>query len=132
MATPAVELREMNDEALGTAKTVASETSSSFLPTNHEQEIGEKSPNHENEPTTGDATEESTEKPKRGVALWSIIVALCVTSVLSSLEGTIVSTALPTIVSRLGGQEVYILAVNPYFLTRQVNKLDFQAENYLT
>lgn len=119
MATPAVELREMNDEASGVGNTAAPEPSSSLPPSKVEQNMDEEKPaNQETEPTTGDATEESTEKPKRGVAFWSIIIALCVTSVLSSLEGTIVSTALPTIVAKLGGQEVYIWAVNSYFLTR--------------
>jgi hypothetical protein len=56
--------------------------------------------------------------PKRGFGFWLIMLALAVTSILSALEGTIVSTALPTIVDHLGGAELFIWTVNGYFLTR--------------
>jgi hypothetical protein len=56
--------------------------------------------------------------PKRGFRFWMIMLALAVTSILSALEGTIVSTALPTIVGHLGGAELFIWTVNGYFLTR--------------
>lgn len=59
-----------------------------------------------------------TSPPKRGFRFWMIMLALAVTSILSALEGTIVSTALPTIVSHLGGAELFIWTVNGYFLAR--------------
>lgn len=56
--------------------------------------------------------------PKRGFRFWCIMMALASTSILSALEGTIVSTALPTIVGHLRGAELFIWTVNGYFLTR--------------
>jgi hypothetical protein len=57
----------------------------------------------------GITTEDGQEgNSKRGFRFWCIMVALASTSVLSALEGTIVSTALPTIVDHLGGAELYI------------------------
>jgi hypothetical protein len=47
---------------------------------------------------------------------WAILVALAFTGLLSALEGTITSTALPSIVEDLGGGDLYIWAVNGYFL----------------
>ena len=68
-----------------------------------------------NEDTVEDGGRSS---PKRGFRFWMIMLALAVTSILSALEGTIVSTALPTIVEHLGGAELFIWTVNGYFLTR--------------
>ena len=59
-------------------------------------------------------------KPHRGARFWAIITSLAVTSILSALEGTIVSTALPTVVQALGGGELYLWVVNGYFLPRYV------------
>ena len=53
-----------------------------------------------------------------GARFWAIIFALCVSAVCSSLEGTIVSTALPSIVRDLGGGDKFLWAANAYFLTR--------------
>lgn len=53
-----------------------------------------------------------------GARFWAIIFALCVSAICSSLEGTIVSTALPSIVRDLGGGEKFLWAANAYFLTR--------------
>lgn len=58
------------------------------------------------------------EKPKWGVGFWLILFSLSITALLSALEGTIVSTALPSIVDSLGGTELYTWTVNGYFLTR--------------
>ncbi|KEF51599.1 uncharacterized protein A1O9_12234 [Exophiala aquamarina CBS 119918] len=46
-----------------------------------------------------------------------ILVALSFTSLLTSLEATITSTALPSIVADLGGGDLYVWAANGYFLT---------------
>ncbi|KAH8689832.1 major facilitator superfamily protein [Talaromyces proteolyticus] len=65
-------------------------------------------------------TEISTEKgqtQKKGVRFWAIIVAICVAGLLTALEATITSTALPTIISDLGGADKYVWVVNGYFLT---------------
>jgi hypothetical protein len=55
---------------------------------------------------------------QRGPRFWGIMVALSVTAILSALEGTVVSTALPTIIRDLGGGELYLWAPNGYFLPK--------------
>jgi hypothetical protein len=57
-------------------------------------------------------------KPKRGLRFWCIMIALVSSGLLSTLEGTIISTALPTIIRDLGGGDLYTWAINAYFLTR--------------
>jgi hypothetical protein len=49
---------------------------------------------------------------------WAIMFGLNMISILSALEATILSTALPTIVDKLEGDGLYIWAVNAYFLAR--------------
>jgi hypothetical protein len=44
--------------------------------------------------------------------------ALSVTAILSALEGTVVSTALPTIIRGLVSGELYLWAPNGYFLPK--------------
>ncbi|KAL9121436.1 MAG: hypothetical protein Q9187_002006 [Circinaria calcarea] len=63
------------------------------------------------ENTTGEGN------PGNGWRYWAVIIALCVTGLLSAMEGTVVPTALPTIVHDLGGGELYVWVVNAYFLT---------------
>ncbi|PYI32191.1 MFS general substrate transporter [Aspergillus indologenus CBS 114.80] len=48
---------------------------------------------------------------------WLVFVALCVTSLLAALEGTVTSTALPTIVADLNIGDDYPWVSNAYFLT---------------
>lgn len=55
--------------------------------------------------------------PKKSLAFWAIICALCAAGLLTSLEATITSTALPTIIEALGGADLYIWVVNIFFLT---------------
>ncbi|TVY17886.1 Efflux pump FUS6 [Lachnellula arida] len=83
----------------------------------HASPIIEKSTSHT--VAGGDGESEGT-PTKRGLRFWLIILALAATGLLSTLEGTIISTALPTIVRDIGGGELYTWAVNGYFLTRQV------------
>lgn len=73
------------------------------------------------EPTEQLKVEEQEEPPtktKYGPRIWAIMVALCVTNLLVALEGTVISTALPTIVEDLGGGEAYVWASTGYFLTK--------------
>ena len=53
---------------------------------------------------------------KKGWRFAMIIIALSVTGLLTSLENTITSTALPTIVEDLKGDNLYIWVVNAYTL----------------
>ncbi len=57
--------------------------------------------------------------PSRTMALNkpAIIVALILATALSALDGTVVATALPTIVGVLGGLPLYSLVVSAYLLT---------------
>ncbi|EXJ70351.1 uncharacterized protein A1O5_06419 [Cladophialophora psammophila CBS 110553] len=63
------------------------------------------------------STEPAATKLKKGPRFWMILVALSFTSLLNALEATITSTALPSIIADLGGGDLYIWAVNGYFLT---------------
>lgn len=60
---------------------------------------------------------DSSTKQRYGFRVWATIVALSFTQLLTALEGTVVSTALPTIVADLGGSSDYIWVSSGYFLT---------------
>ncbi|KAF2468729.1 MFS general substrate transporter [Lindgomyces ingoldianus] len=70
--------------------------------------------------TTAEGEKQDPPTFKRNLRFWSIIFALCTTAILSALEGTVVSTALPTIIQHLGGGSLYLWAVNGYFLASTV------------
>ncbi|KAK3996230.1 MFS general substrate transporter-like protein [Cladorrhinum sp. PSN332] len=53
---------------------------------------------------------------KRGLRFWTIIVAVGFTGLLTALEATITSTALPTIIADLQGGDAFVWAVNGYLL----------------
>ncbi|WEW56053.1 hypothetical protein PRK78_001488 [Emydomyces testavorans] len=59
---------------------------------------------------------EKTAMMDKGLRFWAIMLALAVDGLLTALEATITSTALPTIIGALGGADQYIWAVNVYFL----------------
>jgi len=61
-------------------------------------------------------TKPTTTESRKGLRFWMIVVALSFTSLLTALEATITSTALPSIIADLGGGDLYIWAVNGYFL----------------
>ncbi|MCJ1405530.1 hypothetical protein MMC11_008758 [Xylographa trunciseda] len=54
---------------------------------------------------------------KKSLAFFAIIMAISFTGLLTALDATITSTALPTIINQLGGADLYIWVVNVYFLT---------------
>lgn len=60
---------------------------------------------------------ESSNKQRYGFRVWATIVALSFTQLLTALEGTVVSTALPTIVDDLDGSSDYVWVSSGYFLT---------------
>ncbi|KAK8065229.1 hypothetical protein PG997_011976 [Apiospora hydei] len=61
----------------------------------------------------------SSPPPKPGYSwrFWVIFLALAITSLLVSVESTVVSTALPSIAGHLDAGENYVWFVNAYFLT---------------
>lgn len=82
-------------------------------------------PSTRSEHTATDATVEHHEDdnpPSQGVKrdwrFWAIFVALATVVFLSSLEGSIVSTALPAITRAINAGENYVWIVNVYLLTR--------------
>ena len=56
----------------------------------------------------------------RGWQFYMVFTALSVTGLLSSVEATIISTALPTIVQKLNMGSTYAWVANAYFLTSSV------------
>jgi hypothetical protein len=77
------------------------------------------------DPTTrdsvGDTRLSTTEADTaKGWRFWLIFACLALTAFLSALEGSIVSTALPSIARALKSSEDYIWVVNVYYLTRYV------------
>lgn len=61
------------------------------------------------------ATEEKTNKDWK---FWCIFFSLVLTAFLSALEGSVVSTALPSIARALEASENYIWVVNVYYLAK--------------
>ncbi|KAI0856744.1 MFS general substrate transporter [Xylaria cubensis] len=56
-------------------------------------------------------------KAEKGWQFWAVFVCLVLTAFVSALEGSIVSTALPSIARALGSSQDYIWVVNVYYLT---------------
>ena len=69
----------------------------------------------------GEVTNGKTEL-NYGWRYWAVITALSVTALLPAMEGTVVSTALPSIIQDLHGGELYVWVVNSYFLTRYMSR----------
>jgi len=55
---------------------------------------------------------------KKSFGFYPITMALALSSLLTSLEATITSTALPTIIASLGGAGLYVWIANGYYLTQ--------------
>jgi len=51
---------------------------------------------------------------KRDWRFWALLASLSIAGLLTALEGTITSTALPSIVNDLGGGHLYVWVVNGY------------------
>ncbi|RYP12299.1 hypothetical protein DL765_007410 [Monosporascus sp. GIB2] len=54
--------------------------------------------------------------PKCSFRFWAIMGSLAMTGLLSAIEGTIITSALPTITQALGGRSFYIWVPSSYFL----------------
>lgn len=61
-----------------------------------------------------------TTQPHYGMRFYLILFALSMTNILVAFEGTVVSTALPTIVRELGGGSSYVWVSSGYFLASTV------------
>lgn len=62
-------------------------------------------------------TEKSPPQFKKGPRFFAILFVLALASLLTSLEATVTSTVMPSIVADLVGGEDYIWISNAYFLT---------------
>ncbi|GLA93265.1 hypothetical protein AtubIFM61612_010459 [Aspergillus tubingensis] len=74
--------------------------------------IAEKQNHREHDEAPQLATE------KKSFRFFAIIAALALSGLLTSLEATITSTALPTITADLGGANLYVWVVNGFYLTQ--------------
>ncbi|AEO57195.1 MFS general substrate transporter-like protein [Thermothelomyces thermophilus ATCC 42464] len=84
------------------------------------ESAGTKELRSENEIATAPAEELSDSPPKQpfrpSVRVWTILIAVGFAGLLTALEATITSTALPSIVNDLEGGDAYVWAVNGYLL----------------
>lgn len=70
------------------------------------------SPETSETPQTPDTTHVAP--VKRDWRFWALLVSISLAGLLTALEATITSTALPSIVNDLGGGHLYIWVVNGY------------------
>ncbi|KAM7193989.1 putative MFS-type transporter YusP [Rhypophila sp. PSN 637] len=61
--------------------------------------------------------DEQQPQPGKGLQFWGIIVSMQLISMLSALDTSVVSTALPSILDDLGKSEGWVWIANAYFLT---------------
>jgi len=59
------------------------------------------------------------------LSFWLAFLGLCCTGLVSALDGSIVATALPSIIDALQGGDDYVWVVNVYFLTRYIIQILF-------
>lgn len=65
-------------------------------------------------------TANATTSANHSLRFWSIVASLGFTALCSSIEGTIITSALPTITADLGGGSSFIWVPNGYFLATMV------------
>ncbi|KAJ5116063.1 hypothetical protein N7456_000411 [Penicillium angulare] len=64
------------------------------------------------------ATPDEQKKKGYGWRFWAIFPGLCIGGLLSALDTTILSTVLPTISKELNSEEMYVWAINGYFVSQ--------------
>lgn len=84
-------------------------------PNRHEESDLVEDSSH-TEATKDTLTEETPNTSKKGLPFYAIMLALCFAGLLTAMEATITSTALPSIVAELEGGDLYIWVVNGYLL----------------
>ncbi|KAL2167835.1 hypothetical protein VTG60DRAFT_702 [Thermothelomyces hinnuleus] len=68
----------------------------------------------------GDEAGDAAPKTSHSLRFWGIVASLAFTALCSSIEGTIITSALPTISAELGGDSSFIWVPNGYFLATMV------------
>ncbi|WDK20352.1 major facilitator superfamily transporter [Colletotrichum graminicola] len=77
--------------------------------------LGEASPESSETPNASDDTTTTrVSQAKRDWRFWALLASISLAGLLTALEGTITSTALPSIVDELGGGHLYVWIVNGY------------------
>jgi hypothetical protein len=61
--------------------------------------------------------DENTASTKKDWRFWSIIASLSVVAILAAIDGTIITTALPSITDTLSGGNKYVWVIGAYFLS---------------
>jgi MFS family permease len=67
-----------------------------------------------------DEADAATPSTKHSLRFWGIVASLSFTALCSAIEGTIITSALPTITADLGGGSSFIWVPNAYFLATMV------------
>lgn len=83
----------------------------------HSPASSDPNPHEEN----GEAKKDAPKKNHYGLKVWTIISGLILSAILSALEGSIVSTAMPTITAELNSGQNYTWIIAAYFLTGWVS-----------
>jgi hypothetical protein len=86
----------------------------------HTHNPAEKHPSDDNADGSQKSPTQASGDSPRGLAFWGIIAALCIASLLTALENTVVSTSLPLITRALDMGNEYVWVTNAFFLTRYV------------
>ncbi|KAJ2981673.1 hypothetical protein NUW58_g6630 [Xylaria curta] len=82
--------------------------------------VAESDPTKTNNDSTAPQSDTTDSKPEAGTGglrFWAVMVGLWLAAIVSALDGSVVSTALPTIVREIGLGGDYVWAANIYFLT---------------
>lgn len=89
-----------------------------------EAQVNQKAETHESThpalPTAPDSVSDDVAVKAQMIShpwrFWAILASLSISGMLSAIEGTIITSALPTIVADLGGGELYLWIANAFFL----------------
>lgn len=84
--------------------------------TNNAMDPDTDTPEEEMKDSADSEDTKPSEEPKKSWAFWAIILSLSLTGLCSSIEGTIITSALPTIIDTLGGGNAFVWVPNAYFL----------------
>jgi hypothetical protein len=101
--------------AHGTTSTSITTGTTNVTANDNDNDVNDNA-NGEKEKDDAAAAPAAESKPNQGFRFWAIVAALAFTALLSSLEGTIITSALPRITADLGGGNSFIWVPNGYFL----------------
>ena len=66
------------------------------------------------------ASNDTINRGPRGIRFWLIFLVLGVVSLLSAFEASAISAALPTIVTELNGESIFIWYITGYLITASI------------